>query len=87
MLSLCLHQEQPAAKQPAAASVSPASENQEMKAAAPSKAEEQEPEGIPVEELEAKMLSVQKALERFDAVKVWPLSARYKLDLPCFRSM
>lgn len=61
--------------------MSPASDIQELKVAAPSKPEEQEPEGIPVEELEAKMLSVQKALERFDAVKVWPLSARYTLDL------
>lgn len=48
--------------------------------AASSKEDESEPEGIPVEELEAKMLSVQEALKRFDAVKVWPLAARYKLD-------
>lgn len=38
--------------------------------ATPSNQDEQEPGGIPVEELEAKMLSVKKALERFDSVKV-----------------
>lgn len=37
---------------------------------APSEQDKIEPEGIPAEELEAKLLSVRKALERFDAVKV-----------------
>ncbi|CAM9276851.1 unnamed protein product [Ectocarpus sp. 12 AP-2014] len=37
--------------------------------AATSEEEKQEPEGIPIDELEAKMSSVRKALERFDTVK------------------
>lgn len=51
--------------------MSPGLDRRESTVAAPIKPDEQEPEGIPVEELEAKMLSVRKALERFDAVKVW----------------
>lgn len=47
---------------------------------APSEQDKLEPEGVPAEELEAKLLSVRKALERFDDVKVWsrvPLIFRY----------
>lgn len=52
-------------------SVPSASARRESTVVSPSKQDAQEPEGIPVEELEAKLLSVRKALERFDDVKVW----------------
>lgn len=45
----------------------------------PSEQEEEEDE-IPVEELEAKLLSVKRALERFDDVKVQSVSV-YHLDV------
>ena len=47
-----------------------ANARQEPPEAAPSEQDTPEPEGIPAEELEAKMLSVRKALARFDDVKV-----------------
>lgn len=58
--------------QPEAASTpgSAASGQQPASTAPASKIEEEAPESIPLEELEAKMSSVQEALERFDAVKV-----------------
>lgn len=51
-------------------SVPPASARRESTVVAPSEQDKLEPEGIPAEELEAKLLSVRKALERFDDVKV-----------------
>lgn len=60
-----LHQARPAAS---AASTKKAPQ---ASTAATSVEEKQEPEGIPIDELEAKMSSVRKALERFDTVKVW----------------
>lgn len=48
-----------------------ASAPQESTVVAPSEQDNLEPEGIPAEELEAKLLSVRRALERFDDVKVW----------------
>lgn len=52
-------------------SVPSASARQESAVVAPGEQATPEPEGIPAEELEAKLLSVRKALERFDDVKVW----------------
>ena len=52
----------------------PTASRRESPVVAPTEQEEQEQEEeIPVEELEAKLLSVKRALERFDDVKVWYL--------------
>lgn len=51
-------------------SVPSASVRQESTVVTPSEQDTLEPEGIPAKELEAKLLSVRKALERFDDVKV-----------------
>lgn len=56
--------------EPASTPGSAASGQQPASTASASKIEEDAPESIPLEELEAKMSSVQEALERFDAVKV-----------------
>lgn len=42
--------------------------------------DEKQLEGLPIEELEAKMTSVQEALERFDAVKVGAIDPLENLD-------